>query len=94
MRPEKQIDCSKHGLEYESLHVIENWDKILYIHENKVNNIAEFNSILYIINPPKLTKHIIAVNISLYMDVSILKEVESSLGTSGLYWIVDLVPIL
>ena len=38
--------------------MIENLDEIIYIHDNEVNNIAEWNLLYDIINPPKLSKYI------------------------------------
>ena len=44
-------------IEYESSYVIENWNKMIYIHDNEVNIIAECNLLCDIINPPKRVKN-------------------------------------
>ena len=36
--------------------MIENYAKMIYIHDNEVNNISEYNLLHDIINPPKLVK--------------------------------------
>ena len=38
--------------------MIENQNKIIYIHENEVNNISEYNLLHDIINPPKRAENI------------------------------------
>ena len=49
--------------------MIENINKMIYMHDNEVNNIAECNLLHDIINPPKRTKHLIAITLLFYMDV-------------------------
>ena len=46
----------KRGLEYESSNAIKNWNEMIYIHDNEVNNISEYNLLHYIINTPKTLK--------------------------------------
>ena len=48
----------KRALEYESSYVIENWAKMIYIHDNEIKNIAELNLLDNIINPHKRAKNI------------------------------------
>ena len=38
--------------------MIENQDELIHIHDNEVKNIAEFNLLHDIINPPKRVKNI------------------------------------
>ena len=52
------IELRKRALEYESSYVIENLDKMIYIHANEVKDIAECNLLHDIINPPKIAKNI------------------------------------
>ena len=54
----EKIEWRKRALEYESSHVIKNLAKMIYINDNEVNNIAEFNLLHDIINTPKRAKNI------------------------------------
>ena len=54
----EKIEWRKRALEYEISYVIENWNKMIYIHDEEVKNIAEYNLLNDIINPPKRAKYI------------------------------------
>ena len=54
----EKLEWRKHAFEYEILYVIENRNKMIYIHDKKVNTIAECNLIHDIINPLKRTKQL------------------------------------
>ena len=52
------IDWRKHALEYKSSYAIENRNDIIYIHDNKVKNINEWNLLHDIINHTKRAENI------------------------------------
>ena len=54
----KKIDWLKHAFEYEQKksYGIQNWNDMMRIQNNEVNNIAECNLLHDIINPPKRDK--------------------------------------
>ena len=54
----EKIELLKRALEYKSSYVIENRDKMIHVHDNEVNNMAECNLLHYISNPPKRAKYI------------------------------------
>ena len=54
----EKMEWRKRAIEYENSYVIENRDKLIHIHDNEVNNIAECNLLHDIINPPKHAKNI------------------------------------
>ena len=54
----EKIEWPKRVLEYKSSYVIESRAKIIYIHDNEVNNISEFNLLHDIINISKRTINI------------------------------------
>ena len=86
-------DWRKRAFEYEqnNSYGIENINDMMNIHNNEVKNIAEYNLIHDIINPPKQAKTIIAITLLLYMDVWIPEKVNRGLKLYASYWAVDLV---
>ena len=54
----EKMEWQKSALEYKNSYVIEKWDKLIHIHDNEVNSIAECNLLHDIINPPKRAKNI------------------------------------
>ena len=54
----EKIEWRKIALEYKSLYVIENRDKLIHLHDNEVRNIAECNLLHDITNPPKRAKNV------------------------------------
>ena len=74
--------------------MIENWAKIIYIHDNEVKIIAECNLIYNIINPPKCDKNINNHYSPILNGFINIRKVEQSSKTSEFYWIVDVVPQL
>ena len=49
----ESMEGRKRALEYEISYVIENCDKLIHIHDNEVNNIAEYNLLHDMINTLK-----------------------------------------
>ena len=78
----------------ENTYEIEIHNGMTCIHDNKVNNIAEFNPLHDIINPSKCTKNEIAITILFYMYVCIKERVNKHLRTFESYWAFYVVPIL
>ena len=54
----KKIDWRKRTLEYKISYMIENRNEVIYIHNNKVNDIYKYSLLHDIINPPKRPKNI------------------------------------
>ena len=54
----EKIDWRNRVLEYYFSYFIENWNEVIYIHDKKVKNIAEWNLLHDIINPHKWIKNI------------------------------------
>ena len=52
------IEWGKRALEYESSYLSKKLYKMIYIHDNEVKNIPEYNLLHDIINPPKRAKNI------------------------------------
>ena len=79
------MEWHKRALEYENSYVIENWDKLIHIHDNEVNNISEFNLLHDIINPPKFAKNINSHYSLFFTNVWILEKGEWSSKTPEFY---------
>ena len=81
----EKMECCKRALEYENSYVIENRDKLIHIHDNEVNNIAECNLLRDIINPPKRAKNVDIHYSPILHGCMKTRKGRANLKTSGFY---------